>query len=60
MRTSAIIKRAFLGNWRTKEANLLALIYPNRGKKANIRDHAGLHFPGTRAPTEPVRFDMRP
>jgi hypothetical protein len=55
MRTNAIMKRAFLGPAQQrvpvqKPANLLALIYPNRGKKANAREAAGLHFPDTRAP----------
>jgi hypothetical protein len=52
MRTNAIMKRAFLGPAQQRElahkpANLLALIYPNRGKKANAPNATGLHFRGT-------------
>src|ERR1700722_4198752 len=50
IRTSAIIKRAFpreagIG---LPEGQFVALIYPNRGKKANAHDPARLHFPDTR------------
>jgi hypothetical protein len=53
------MKQAFLGpaqQWELahKPANLLALIYPNRGKKANVREAARLHFPGTRHAVVPV------